>query len=74
MAFDRRPSSCVTKVEFLTTHDTPSSSRARDRMHGVRIVEHDDNKGRRTTFQFKLPFGKSASEAGAEVRYLSHDP
>lgn len=37
-------------------------------MHGVRIVERDDNKGCKTTLQLTTPLEKSALEAETEVR------
>ena len=43
-----------------------------NRMRGVRIVEHDGNKGCKTTFQFMTSSEKSAREtAETEVRYLA---
>ena len=39
-------------------------------MRGVHIIEHDDNKGYKTTFQFTTPLEKSTREVGTEVGYL----
>lgn len=36
----------------------------------MHIVEHDDNKGRKTTVQFTTPLEKSAQEADTEAGHL----
>lgn len=63
---DRGPSSCGTVCKFSDLTDTHHHLRVHTtRMRGVRIVEHDDNKGCKTTFQFTTPLEKSAQEAGS---------
>lgn len=79
MTFDRWLLPCVTVqyTRVLTAHDTPLTiphhllrMRA-DQMGGMRIVEHDDDKGCKTTFQFKTPLEKSVQEVGTEVCCLT---
>jgi len=41
-------------------------------MRGVRIVEHDDSKGCKTTLQFTTPFERSVHEAETEVVLEKH--
>jgi len=66
-------------LTFLTIRELPDLTDTHhrlqvhaSRMRGVRIVEHDDNKGCKTTFQFMTPSEKSTQEVGTGlVGYLA---
>ena len=72
VTFDRRPSSCGRLHQFsqLTIpHHLPGMYKTT--MRGVRIVEHDDSKGCKTTLEFTTPLERSVPEAETEVYFLT---